>query len=305
MVGQRKGQRADNALNKGFARATGDVLAIHRQRRHAQAQGIHLQRNTPGGGEVGCGWVEFVEGDDCNFPQVGRIMNGWPTGSSPTRSPAGHVLVAPTCGNSTARVRDDLQLVSIRILDALRFRARVAPKTVPPVHGDCACTPTARPAHKRRCLLRKTSRSEPNHELLWPEELSAGPEEARASVPSSSRVRRWRRSRAQDVPQAARTRSGRSALRAAAAQSCAARVLPDCGGSIALWCSADHERGPVRPQIDIQHNRPARTALRRADASTPAKQVVPARPVAGTPTSSTAHRKVTPSHRRRRRWCRS
>ena len=188
-----KGQT--DALNKGFARATGDVLGFINSDDTLKPGALHFAaRHFERGEKWIVGWVEFLEEGDCNFPQVWHDYEGVGDWFVTNPIPQQGTFWTRDLWQQFGGFRDDLQLVfDYEFWMRLRFKARVFPKMVR------RCLGTYR-LHAQSKTCSQTTLYTPENErvraeymkLLSPNELKAVMRKRRDKAVEKNRVDGWR-----------------------------------------------------------------------------------------------------------------
>jgi glycosyltransferase involved in cell wall biosynthesis len=200
-----KGQT--DALNRGFAKATGDVLGFINSDDTLKPGALkHAARHFEQGHQWIVGWVEFVEGDDANFPQVWhpyeKVSDWFVTNPIPQQG----TFWARKLWEKHGGFRDDLQLVfDYEFWLRLRFKARVEPHTV----RRCMATYRLHPGSK---TCSQSSMYTPENErvraeymqLLSPEELGPVLKRRKEWMIERNQLAGWKALKGADV-KAART----------------------------------------------------------------------------------------------------
>ena len=198
-----KGQT--DALNKGFARATGDVLGFINSDDTLKSGALNFAaRHFQEGAKWVVGWVEFLEGDDCNFPQVWqdyeRVADWFVTNPIPQQG----TFWTRELWQQHGGFRDDLQLVfDYEFWMRLRFRARVTPKTVRRCMATYRLHPSSKTCSQTTLYTPENERVRAEYmKLLSPAELREVHKKRRERAVERSRVAGWRALKSADVPQA-------------------------------------------------------------------------------------------------------
>lgn len=198
-----KGQT--EALNKGFARATGDVLGFINSDDTLTPGALNYAAKYFQQGEKWVvGWVEFLEADGDNFPQVWhdyeRVADWFVTNPIPQQG----TFWTRDLWTQFGGFRDDLQLVfDYEFWLRLRFKAKVLPKTVR------RCLGTYR-LHAESKTCSQTTRYTPENErvraeymkLLSPEDLAAVKKKRRLKAIERNQLAGWRAIQSKDVSKA-------------------------------------------------------------------------------------------------------
>jgi glycosyltransferase involved in cell wall biosynthesis len=194
-----------DALNKGFARATGDVLGFINSDDTLKPGALDFAAKHFRDGEKWIvGWVEFVEGGDCNFPQVWqdyeRVSDWFVTNPIPQQG----TFWTRDLWQQHGGFRDDLQLVfDYEFWMRLRFRARVKPRTVRRCMATYRLHPSSKTCSQTTLYTPENERVRAEYmKLLSPAELREVRKKRRERAVERSRVAGWRALKSADVPQA-------------------------------------------------------------------------------------------------------
>jgi len=198
-----KGQT--DALNKGFARATGDVMGFINSDDTLKPGALNFTaKQFQDGTKWIVGWVEFVEGDDCNFPQVWqdyeRVADWFVTNPIPQQG----TFWTRDLWQQYGGFRDDLQLVfDYEFWLRLRFRARVTPKTARRCLATYRLHPDSKTCSQTTLYTPENERVRAEYmKLLSPAEFRLVQKKRRERAVERSRVAGWRALKSADVPQA-------------------------------------------------------------------------------------------------------
>ena len=198
-----KGQT--DALNKGFARATGDVLGFINSDDTLKPGALDFAaKHFQAGAKWVVGWVEFVEEGDCNFPQVWqdyeRVGDWFVTNPIPQQG----TFWTRDLWQEFGGFRDDLQLVfDYEFWMRLRFKARVTPKTVRRCMATYRLHPSSKTCSQTTLYTPENERVRAEYmKLLSPAELREVHKKRRQRAAERTRVAGWRALKSADVPQA-------------------------------------------------------------------------------------------------------